>query len=69
MALNLNPDKIFSATTSHSLNCTSISLSFIFLTEPVIKALMPKGVQSVKLGMTAELVGGAIKAALSIALN
>ena len=30
---------------------------------------MPKGVQSVKLGLTEGLVGGAIKAALSIALN
>ena len=33
------------------------------------KALIPKGFQSVKLGLTEGLVGGAIKAAVSRALN
>ena len=42
---------------------------FIFFTEPVIKAFTPSGDQSVKLGLTDGLVGGAIKAALSSALN
>ena len=48
-----------------NLTCCSLT----FFTEPVIRAFMPKGFQSVKLGLTDELVGGAIKAALSIALN
>jgi len=39
------------------------------LTEPVTKAFIPKGDQSVKLGLTDGLVGGAIKAALSTVLN
>ena len=66
---NLKPIKSVSAITSHNLNSTSICWSLIFLTEPVINAFMPKGVQSVKFGLTEGLVGGAIKAALSIALN
>ena len=41
----------------------------MFLTDPVIKAFIPRGVQSVKFGLTEGLVGGAIKAALSTALN
>ena len=36
---------------------------------PVTRALIPKGFQSVKLGLTEGLVGGAIKAAVSRALN
>ena len=56
-------------TTCHALTPQCVSGSLIFLTEPVIKALIPKGVQSVKLGLTDGFVGGAMKAALSIALN
>ena len=41
----------------------------MFLTDPVINAFIPRGVQSVKFGLTEGLVGGAIKAALSTALN
>ena len=67
--VNLKPIISVSETTSHSRNSTSILLLFSALMAPVTKALIPKGFQSVKLGLTEGLVGGAIKAAVSRALN